>query len=316
MLNEDLLKSGRLCVVGNINRDIKTAPLVAGARLLQDGETPVASICETIGGGGANSACAAASLGGKVIFLGKVGADALGERLEQTLVRHGVSARLKRDPSISTGNSLALTYANGQRHFISCQPNNESLCFEDLDPTDFESFGHLFRADVWFSKPMLFGGNERLFHAARAAGLAVSIDLNWDPLWGIAPAQEVLSRKQAVAAVLPWVNVAHGNVRELNEFTNSETLSGSLKRLQDWGVEAVVVHLGEAGAGYYCRGKLLIEPPAPVQRRVNVTGTGDVLSACMMLLHEHPEPQAKLRLANRIVAEFIEGKRQLIPQLI
>jgi 2-dehydro-3-deoxygluconokinase len=251
-----------------------------------------------------------------VIFLGKVGADALGERLEQTLVRHGVSARLKRDPSISTGNSLALTYANGQRHFISCQPNNESLCFEDLDPTDFESFGHLFRADVWFSKPMLFGGNERLFHAARAAGLAVSIDLNWDPLWGIAPAQEVLSRKQAVAAVLPWVNVAHGNVRELNEFTNSETLSGSLKRLQDWGVEAVVVHLGEAGAGYYCRGKLLIEPPAPVQRRVNVTGTGDVLSACMMLLQEHPEPQAKLRLANRIVAEFIEGKRQLIPQLI
>jgi sugar/nucleoside kinase (ribokinase family) len=316
MLTEDQLKTGKLCVVGNINRDIKSAALEAGERLLRDGETPVSTIFETIGGGGANTACAAASLGAQVTFLGKIGADRLGDRLQATLVRHGVSVRLKRDPEVASGNSLALTYTNGQRHFISCQPNNDSLTFEDLDLSALEKFDHLFRADIWFSKAMLFGGNQRLFRAARDAGLTVSIDLNWDPQWGIAPAEEVRARKGAVAQVLPLVNLAHGNIRELNELTDSDGLEMSLRQLEQWGVEAVVVHMGEAGAGYYRGGKLIVEPAAPAERRVNATGTGDVLSVCMMLLNQDPDPQSKLRLANRIVAEFIAGRRQLIPPLV
>jgi hypothetical protein len=41
------------------------------------------------------------------------------------------------------------------------------------------------------------------------------------------------------------------------------------------------------------------------------------LSVCMMLLHGRDEfpPEDRLRLANTIVAEFIEGKRGVIPEL-
>ena len=75
-MNSDPIFAGSsLCVVGNINRDVKTAPMWAGEHLFADGETSVSSIIETIGGGGANSAFAAASLGARVAFLGKVGAD-------------------------------------------------------------------------------------------------------------------------------------------------------------------------------------------------------------------------------------------------
>ncbi|MHB8523767.1 MAG: carbohydrate kinase family protein [Limisphaerales bacterium] len=309
--------TANLCVVGNINRDLKPAPLRPGDYLFQDGETAVASIAETIGGGGANSAFAAAALGARVAFLGKVGADALGDRLERTLARHGIAARLARDSGHPTGTSVALTFDNGQRHFISSLPNNEALAFDDLDLRVLPEFGHLFRADIWFSEKMLFGGNERLFRAARDAGLAVSIDLNWDPQWGRANAGEILERKQAVRAALPWVNLAHGNARELIEFADAADLDAALRRLTDWGVGAVVVHLGERGAGYFLRGELTVEPPAPVTQRVNTTGTGDVLSVCMMLLHQQsdvPIPE-RLRLANRVVAEFIEGKRQLIPAI-
>ena len=90
MLNEAIFKTAKLCVVGNINRDFKTAPLRAGAHLFEDGETSVAAIHETIGGGGANSAAAAASLGAEVSFIGQVGVDAAGERLEQAMTRAGV----------------------------------------------------------------------------------------------------------------------------------------------------------------------------------------------------------------------------------
>ena len=82
---ERLFEGTSLCVVGNINRDVKTAPLHAGEHLFRDGETSVSFVAETIGGGGANSAFAAAALGARVAFLGTVGTDALGDRLERTL---------------------------------------------------------------------------------------------------------------------------------------------------------------------------------------------------------------------------------------
>ncbi len=75
--------------------------------------------------------------------------------------------------------------------------------------------------------------------------------------------------------------------------------------------------MGKQGAGYYAQGKLLVEKPAPIRRPLMATGTGDVLSVCLMLMHHRgdvPIPE-KLRLANAIVAQFIEGRRQLIPSL-
>jgi len=145
----------------------------------------------------------------------------------------------------------------------------------------------------------------------------VSIDLNWDPKWGRADRDEIERRKEAVRRILPLVDLAHGNARELNEFTGESDLTASLGRLLEWGVKAVVVHLGAQGAGYFSGAEFLVEPPAPIQRQVMVTGCGDVLSTCMMLLHERggisiPE---KLRLANRVTAGFIEGRSNLLPSL-
>jgi len=50
---------------------------------------------------------------------------------------------------------------------------------------------------------------------------------------------------------------------------------------------------------------------------VNTTGTGDVLSVCMMLLDQERRSTIgeKLRLANLIVSQFIAGERSLIPAL-
>jgi sugar/nucleoside kinase (ribokinase family) len=164
---------------------------------------------------------------------------------------------------------------------------------------------------------MLFEGNKALFQAARRAGISVSIDLNWDPCWGKAGAAEIAARKRAVRDVLPWVNLAHGNVRELTEFAGAPDLEGALKRICDWGIEAVVVHLGARGAGYYFGDSMEVEPPAPTKCQVNAAGTGDILSVCMMLLDERAEisTQEQLRLSNAIVGQYIEGSRRLIPPL-
>lgn len=111
--------------------------------------------------------------------------------------------------------------------------------------------------------------------------------------------------------------MVQGNVRELNLFAGSTGLPTTLQRLTAWGAEAVVIHMGAEGAGFFSGGKLTVEPCAPVKQFVNTTRTGDLFSVCMMLLHARQEiPVAeKLRLSNRVVAGFIEGKRDWLPPL-
>jgi 2-dehydro-3-deoxygluconokinase len=308
-----------LLVVGNINRDVKIAAIEPGPHLFADGETPTAGVRETVGGGGANSALAAAALGARrVTFAGKVGVDPLGERLARTLAARGVGAALVRDPGAATGTSVNLVWTTGHRHFVSCLPSAATLTFDEIDPGTLAGHDHLLRADPWFSEPMLFGGNRQLFERARGAGLAVSLDVNWDPQWGGAAAETIGRRKQALRDVLPLVDLAHGNVRELCAFADAADLAGALDRVTGWGARAVVVHMGERGAGYFAReGGLVVEPSVPAARVVNTTGTGDVLSVCMMLLHRRADVDvsAKLRLANAVVSEYVAGLRDLVPEV-
>jgi sugar/nucleoside kinase (ribokinase family) len=312
-----ILAEADLCVVGAICRDVKTAPFQPSEGVLRDGETSVPGISETIGGGGANSAGIAAALGAKSRFAGVVGADVLGERLRQALERARVRCFLRSAPGLATGTTVNLVYTNGQRHFLSCHPNNAALCFEELNLAVLDGSRHLLRADVWFSEPMLYGGNERLFQEARRCGLATSLDLNWDPQWGHAPEPEIRRRKQAVRNVLPLIDLAHGNVRELCAFTDTTDLNSALESLTRWGVGAILVHHGAQGAGYFANGQWGLRPPGPIKQSIVATGTGDVLSVCMMLLHHRNDfPIAeKLDFANGIVAEFMEGRRPLIPRL-
>jgi sugar/nucleoside kinase (ribokinase family) len=317
MEDKALFSGPPICIVGNINRDVKVQNVPAAPSLFADGETSVPPVVETIGGGGANSACAAAALGGSVRFVGKVGSDTLGQRLEQAMRDHGVQTYLARDPQAATGTTVALGLANGHRHFLSCLPNNATLRYEDLDLRALDGCAHLLRADVWFSPSMLEGGNARLFSEARRRGITTSLDINFDPCWSGGSKPEIARRKQLLRQALGAVDLAHGNVRELCEFTDSPDLETALDRLTDWGVKAVVVHMGARGAGYWADGKLTVEPPSLARTNVNSTGTGDVLSICMILLHARTNlsVQEKLRLSNQVVREFIEGGRPLIPSI-
>ena len=322
MIGEEAFRGASLCVVGNLNRDVRLLGVPRSARILEDGETSVAGVAETVGGGGANSACGAAALGARVRLVAKVGRDELAARLEAALRRRGVEPLLARDPHLPTGTSAALGFEDGRRHFLSLLPASGSLSPADLEPAalggdPLAGCDHLLRADVWFAEAMLRGGNESLFRRAREAGLAVSLDLNWDPLWGAAPAAEVEARKEAVRRVLPLVDLVHGNERELAEFSGAGSLEEALRRIGEWGAREAVVHLGARGAGWWRGGRLEVEPAAPAGRIVQATGTGDLLSAACILLHRRDDLplRERLRLANRVAAEYLQGRRDAPPAL-
>ena len=167
---------------------MKTAPLRPGEQLFNDGETSVSSITETIGGGGrfTQRPSPRRRWAREWPFLGKVGADGLGDRLLRALTQHGISPHLARSTTHPSGNfDCGINFDNGQRHFISCLPANEALCFADLD----------WNAAEWArpSSPAPMSGFRRrccLRETRNSSsvpgtlGVATSIDINWDPQWG------------------------------------------------------------------------------------------------------------------------------------
>jgi sugar/nucleoside kinase (ribokinase family) len=306
-----------IAIVGNINLDLKTSLIPTGDGIMADGETSVREIYESLGGGGANTALAAAHLGGRVHFFGCVGSDELGDRLEASLLEYGIAPHLTRKPTV-TGRSINLNWDNGCRHFVSSLPNNRLLTFEDIDMDRLIGSGcrQLLRADVWFSEAMLAEGNCRLLQRAREAGIETYIDINWDPEWSLAVnSVRVAARRQQLMSVLPFIDYAHGNERELGRFTGCEDVRDACRRLVDRGCSAVVVHRGSRGAASFSAAEGWVEVPAsPVASIESSTGCGDVFCAAHMLLHGLPTLQ-RLEASAKIAADHLGGKRMLLPRL-
>jgi ribokinase len=81
------MASGKVVVVGSANMDL----VVRTTRFPAPGETVMGSdFANFPGGKGANQAVAAGRLGGNIAFVGKVGSDAFGDQLIQSLAASGV----------------------------------------------------------------------------------------------------------------------------------------------------------------------------------------------------------------------------------
>jgi sugar/nucleoside kinase (ribokinase family) len=295
--------------------DIRTSPLAARDGLFADGETSVDEIYETLGGGAANLAVAAAQLGGAVHLGACVGNDELGERLERALREFGVIPHLRRKP-VATGRSLNLIWDHGHRHFVSSLPNTRVLRAEDIDFAELAGCRHLFRADIWFAEDMLAAGNAQVLRQARQRGLATSLDINWDPLWSVAPdSPQVAWRKQQIWGLLPLVDYVHGNEQELVIFTGATDLLTACRQLVHHGAGHVICHRGDRGSAWFSPNGGWQEVAAtPVERIVCATGCGDVFSAAFLCLSEVPLPE-RLHECSRIASQHLAGTLALMPRL-
>jgi sugar/nucleoside kinase (ribokinase family) len=303
-------------IVGNINLDLRTSLVDPSPALFYDGETSLGAIQEAIGGGGANTAVAAAVMGGRVHFCGCIGSDDLGRRLAARMRDLGVITHLVVKP-VATGRSIALCWSNHQRHFLSSLPNNACLGEQDVDVGALAAAGcrHLYRADIWFSDPMLHGGTARLLHAARAWGIETSIDINWDPLWSQGrETPAVASRIDAVSAALAHVSWAHGNERELLFFTGAQEIRDAARQLVDLGAGGVIVHRGEKGSAALSGGAWTEIPAVPVARIASETGTGDVFTAAFLCGLGRPLPEL-LEECSRRAADHLQGTAAYLPPL-
>jgi ribokinase len=222
-----------IVVIGSSNTDF----VVRAANIPSPGETVLgSSFFEAAGGKGANQAVAAARLGAAVTFVGRVGADQLGDRAMAGLQDEGIDTGLVvRDPDEASGVALIVVSDDGENAIAVAPGANSQLLPSDVDAAS-ESIA---AADVMLLQletPM-----RTVSHAVRVAA-----DAGTPVVLNPAPAAEI------DAETLREISVLTPNGGEALKLAG---LSGSgldawreaARRLRSTGVRRVVITMGSAG---------------------------------------------------------------------
>jgi ribokinase len=98
----------------------------------QPGETTVGRFAAGPGGKGSNQAVAAARAGGRVGFVGAIGADRLGEAAREFHRKEKIAARLETKTRLATGTAAILVNRRGENEIIVAPGANEALNRADI----------------------------------------------------------------------------------------------------------------------------------------------------------------------------------------
>ena len=120
-----------ITVVGSINMDL----VVRAPRIPAVGETITGTdFRENPGGKGANQAVAAARLGSRVAFVGCLGLDSFGDRLQAGLERDGIDvSHVRRTAMQSSGLALIQVDDAGHNNIVVVPGANHALSCRDID---------------------------------------------------------------------------------------------------------------------------------------------------------------------------------------
>lgn len=252
---------GRIVVVGSLNADL----VVGVDRFPGPGETlPGRDFAFFPGGKGANQACAAARLGGRVAMLGGVGSDAYGPLLVEALVASGVDVAPVRRRSTSTGVALITVDAAGQNEIVVVPGANGSLTAEEVS-AERELFAGAAILLVQLEVPL--PAVRRAVEVAREAGVVVILD----------PAPVV----DGAEALLPLADYVTPNESELAALaradgpTHSDDTAAQARALLARGARHVVAKLGPRGARLFS-GERDVTWPGIAVAPVDTTAAGDV----------------------------------------
>ena len=270
-MNKQQLAKARVLVVGDPMLDRYWYGAVD--RISPEAPVPVVKVNreEERIGAAANVAYNVVTLGAKASFLGVVGDDEPGHRLEKLLQETGIAAHLKRDPGLKTTVKLRVIGRHQQllRMDFENEPDHEALASQN------ESFAQLLpQHDAVLFSDYGKGGLAhipKMIQAARTAGKPVLID----------PKGEDYERYSGATVITPnRAELQHvvGNWKDDAQLRDkAQRLRESLK------LDAILVTLGEGGMTLFdANGDAHV---AAVAREVfDVTGAGDTVIATLAAL--------------------------------
>jgi sugar/nucleoside kinase (ribokinase family) len=241
----------------------------------------VSAFMPVAGGAPANVAVAAARLGIKAAFIGKVGEDAFGRRLESVLKSYGVETRGMRfdREHRTTLNFMTIPDPNHTEMLFYRHPGADMLLAPDeldqrlLGSTAVYHFGSVSLAVEPCRSAALEGAA-----FARGKGALVSFDVNYRPgLWeGDARA------KAEILEALPRADIVKVNEAELRLLSGTADAPAGCVKIIERGPSLCVATLGPHGSAWAARGSSGRVPGFTVDV-VDATGCGDAFMAALLV---------------------------------
>jgi len=241
------------------------------------------------GGAPANAAVAAARLGARTAFIGKVGRDPLGDFLNKTLRDSGVDVSQLRCGSQPTTMAVVSVSPEGERSFRFLRGADSSLSPEEVDPEAIERSKILHFGSVSLTAGLSRSATVYAARHAKHSGILVSYDPNYRAtLWnGEAEAAEWMRLP------LPLVDLLKLSEEELPLLSGSDGLEAGSAALEDQGVRLVLVTLGSKGVFWRWQGRTGTVPGVKTTV-ADTNGAGDTFLGAVLSRLARREGKAPL----------------------
>ena len=226
------------------------------------------------GGGPANMACAAAKMGAKTAFLGKVGKDAFGTALKETLDKNGVNSdRLILSPEYPTTLAFVHLDADGDRSFSFYRHNGADtmLSFSEVDCAVLDDCRFFFCSSVLMAEGPSRRTSFALMEEAKKRGVSTVFDPNLRPnLW-----EDTEEMKQQVLSAMRLADILKLSEEEAAFLTGMEDPEQAAEFLmREYPAKLLLITLGKNGSISFTRHLRLRHPGFPV-KAVDTTAAGD-----------------------------------------
>ncbi len=222
----------------------------------------------TLGSSSAIFASNLSTLGARTAFAGKIGNDAFGTLVKESLEAKKVNTDfIITSSKLNTGATIVLNYSE-DRAMVTYPGAMEDLTIDDLDESVIKSARHL-HFSSYFLQPGIQAGLISLFKTAKENGLTTSLDMQWDPeeKWNF-------NYKE----ILPFVDVFLPNEQEALLLTKETVLENAIKKLTCDG-NMVVVKLGSKGSITATDNKSIFKQSYFNNNVVDAIGAGDSFNA-------------------------------------
>lgn len=231
------------------------------------------------GGSCANVAVAAAKFGVRSLFAGKVGKDAFGNCLIQTLNDYGVETQhLLQDGQVRTTLNFHAKPASGSIEYLFYRnPGADAnLRPEEIDLEMVRNASWIHLDSLCLTVSPIREATEYLLGEAKKAGVPVSFDCNYREVLWDSPREAA----KAFESMLPYADLLKMNEDEYELMCWYMGNDHWLENRPD-SLKLCIVTMGSRGSRIYYRDKVLEIPVLPVQVRDSI-GCGDAFIAAFL----------------------------------
>ena len=267
------------------------------------------------GGAPANVAVGLAKLGTDAGFIGKVGSDAFGDFLRETLQQNSVNTDyLIADEGTRTTLAFVATRSDGMKDITFYRhPGADIQLAADEINTDYIQSADLFHyGSVSLSHSPSREATLHAIQAAKAGGAMLSYDPNLRlMLWDNAN-----DAKHWIWEVMPYADIVKLSEEEWEFVTGDAGLEHGIDRILRRGVKLIVVTLGERGC-YYTNGIVNGFVDGFIVDVVDPLGAGDAFVAAMLTqLMQHADLLALERVRLDEIMRYANAAGALATQKV